>query len=91
VLRKLFKTNKTQLHTCKEDDNSILAFSAASLNLCNAMLSFVMSIPCCRISRHFDTLRKQVIVVYNTNSVIFQVYHGENKLHFNEMMMYALY
>ena len=32
--------------TCREDDNSILAFSAASFTLCKAMGSFVMSIPC---------------------------------------------
>jgi len=25
--------------------------------------------------------------LFNTNSVIFQLYHGENKLIFNDMMM----
>jgi len=29
-------------------------------------------------------------VLFNANSAIFQLYHGENKLHFNEMMV-ALY
>ena len=26
-------------------------------------------------------------VLFNTNSAIFQLYHGENKLFFNEMML----
>jgi len=31
-------------------------------------------------------------LLFNTNLAIFQQYHGENKLHFNEMMvMSALY
>jgi len=30
--------------------------------------------------------------MFNANSIIFQLYHGENKLNFNEMMMrFALY
>jgi hypothetical protein len=32
-----------------------------------------------------------VIVVVNANSAIFQLYHGENKLIFNEMMRSALF
>jgi len=32
-----------------------------------------------------------VIVVVNANSVIFQLYHGENKLIFIEMMRSALF
>jgi hypothetical protein len=31
-------------------------------------------------------------LLFNTNGAIFQLYHGENKLHFDEMMMMsALY
>ena len=30
-------------------------------------------------------------LLYNTNSAIFQLYHGENKLIFNEMMMRSAY
>jgi len=29
--------------------------------------------------------------LFNANSAIFQQYHGENKLIFNEMMMFVLY
>jgi hypothetical protein len=29
-------------------------------------------------------------LLFNTNSAIFQLYHGENKLIFNEMMRAAL-
>jgi hypothetical protein len=28
-------------------------------------------------------------LLFNTNSAIFQLYHGKNKLHFNEMMVSA--
>ena len=30
-------------------------------------------------------------LLLNANSAIFQLYHGENHLIFNEMMMFALY
>ena len=30
-------------------------------------------------------------LLFNTSGAIFQLYNGENKLHFNEMMMPALY
>jgi hypothetical protein len=33
------------ISVCSADDNSILAFSAASLSLCKASLSFLRSIP----------------------------------------------
>lgn len=33
--------------TCIEEESSILAFSAASLTLCSAILSVETSIPCC--------------------------------------------
>lgn len=36
----------TNEQTCNAEDNSILAFSAASLSLCKAMVSLVISIPC---------------------------------------------
>jgi len=32
-----------------------------------------------------------LIVVVNANSAIFQLYHGENKLIFNEIMRSALF
>ena len=35
------------IRTCIEEDSSTLAFSAASLTLCSAMLSVEMSSPCC--------------------------------------------
>jgi len=28
-----------------------------------------------------------IVIVINTNSAIFQLYHGENKLIYNEIMM----
>jgi len=35
----------------------------------------------------------RILLLFNTNSAIFQLYHGENKLIFNEMMVmrFALY
>ena len=30
-------------------------------------------------------------LLFNTKSAIFQLYHGENKLIFNEMIMFTLY
>lgn len=36
------------MSVCVEEDNSILAFSAASFSLCIAMLSLVTSTPCCK-------------------------------------------
>ena len=33
--------------------------------------------------------RKSLLV--NANRAMFKLYHGENKLHFNQMMMSALY
>ena len=38
---------RLSLLTCIDEDSSILAFSAASFRRCTAMLSLVMSIPCC--------------------------------------------
>lgn len=38
--------------TCREEDNSHLAFSAASLTLCSAMLSLVRSTPDCNKTTH---------------------------------------
>ena len=36
-------------------------------------------------------LTSQVMPALNANSAIFQLYHGENKLIFNEVMSSALY
>jgi len=35
----------------------------------------------------FPLCRGTVVIVVYANSAIFQLYHGENKLIFNEMMM----
>ena len=42
-----------------------------------------------RISKteHGPGARSNWVIVVNANSAIFQLYHGENKLIFNEMMM----
>jgi hypothetical protein len=44
----------------------------------------------CEISYQIHTHNHVIVskwLLFNANSVIFQLYHGENKLIFNEMMM----
>ena len=45
---KMYMVMNRYLFTCKAEESSILAFSAASLKRCMAMLSFDTSMPCCK-------------------------------------------
>jgi hypothetical protein len=50
--------------------------------------------PITRRGKSTMTLNKTKVsewLLFNANSTIFQLYHGKNKLSFNEMMLSALY
>ena len=59
-------------------------------NLFN-MTDFIISglncfISLTKLSPNYVTLRQTERLLFNANSAIFQLYHGENKLHFDDMM-----
>lgn len=64
----------TSLHTCIDDDNSHLAFSAASLSLCMAMVSLVMSTPCFNYREHKMVLKfKSLEMTYSVKQCQIQI------------------